>query len=341
MTRRKRIVGYTPHPDQLALWPETSGNTINGLGEPATRRPSPIYWHDPDTLAFGSLQQWFYQHNQHPELDAARERRNQAMAQAVAAVAPKPADLSAQQWTRLVRDGALAGSTDLVGIARFDQAWVFEGHDIPPYDSIIVLGVAMDFDKLNTAPEMTAAAEVVDQYSRGHVAAREVADLIRARGWDAHPHGGPMAGTVNAIPAALACGFGELGKNGSIINRQYGCCFRLATVLTNIPLLYDEVDEFGADDYCSRCQACTRVCPPGAISDDKQLVRGVEKWYVDFDKCLPFFNETAGCGMCLAICPWSIPGKPARLISALLEGKSRRQNDSACESPQASPRSRS
>lgn len=312
---KKRYADFHPDPEQLRLWPDISGNTINGLGETAPRRPSPIYWHDPDELDFGPLQQWFYQHNRHPELDRARQRRSEAMSQPPMEVAPDPVELSARQWTELVRSTALGGSADLVGITRLDEGWIFEGHDIPPYESVIVLGVAMDFDKLSTAPEMTAAAEVVDQYARGHVAAREVADMIRQRGRDALPHGGPMAGSVNAIPAALACGFGELAKNGSIINREYGCCFRLATVLTSVPLQYDEPDEFGADDYCTRCQACTRVCPPGAISDEKQLVRGVQKWYVDFDKCLPFFNETAGCGMCLAICPWSIPGKPADLIA--------------------------
>lgn len=312
---KKRYTGFTPDPEQLRLWPDISGNTINGLGEAAPRRPSPIYWHVPDDLDFGPLQQWFYQHNRQPELEQARGRRAGVMAQEMADKSPTAETLSAEQWTSLVKTTAAGGAADLVGIARLQEEWIFEGYDIPPYESVIVLGVAMDFDRLSTAPEMTAAAEVVDQYTRGHIAAREVADMIRRRGWDALPHGGPMAGSVNAIPAALACGFGELAKNGSIINREYGCCFRLATVLTSIPLHYDAPDVFGADDYCTRCQACTRVCPPGAISDEKQLVRGVEKWYVDFDKCLPFFNETAGCAMCLAICPWSIPGKPADLIA--------------------------
>jgi len=62
-----------------------------------------------------------------------------------------------------------------------------------------------------------------------------------------------------------------------------------------------------------RCQACTRGCPPGAISPQKQLVRGTMKWYVDFDKCIPYFGETFACGICLAACPWSRPGLAPRL----------------------------
>ena len=51
-----------------------------------------------------------------------------------------------------------------------------------------------------------------------------------------------MAGPVNLIPPALACGFGELGKHGSIINRRYGASFRLASVLTEMPLIEDQQD---------------------------------------------------------------------------------------------------
>lgn len=29
---------------------------------------------------------------------------------------------------------------------------------------------------------------------------------------------------------------------------------------------------------------------------------------MDFDKCVPYFNEHMGCGICLAACPWSQPG---------------------------------
>lgn len=102
---------------------------------------------------------------------------------------------------------------------------------------------------------------------------------------------------------------GELGKHGSLINRRLGSSFRLAAVETDMPLVVDRPDVFGADDFCLRCQVCTEGCPPGAIHDVKGIVRGVEKWWVDFDKCIPYFNETFGCAICLAVCPWSKPGR--------------------------------
>jgi epoxyqueuosine reductase QueG len=48
-----------------------------------------------------------------------------------------------------------------------------------------------------------------------------------------------MGRSFNLIPAALACGFGELGKHGSIINRDYGSSFRLSAVLTDLPFVPD------------------------------------------------------------------------------------------------------
>jgi len=47
------------------------------------------------------------------------------------------------------------------------------------------------------------------------------------------------------------------------------------------------------------------------------MVRGVEKWYVDFDKCIPFFAETSGCAICIAVCPWSLPGVGENLSDKL------------------------
>lgn len=125
------------------------------------------------------------------------------------------------------------------------------------------------------------------------------------------------------MPAALACGFGELGKHGSIINRQLGSNFRLAAVFTDLPLVRDEPAEFGADDFCAVCQVCANACPVDAISHEKQLVRGVVTWYVDFDKCLPYFNETFGCAVCIASCPWSMPGTAPRLAEKMLARRAR------------------
>ena len=66
-----------PSAEQLAVWPEgVSGNDINGLGEPASRPPTPIMWHDPAMLAHGELQTWFWaQGSRIPEIAERRAAR--------------------------------------------------------------------------------------------------------------------------------------------------------------------------------------------------------------------------------------------------------------------------
>jgi hypothetical protein len=56
-------------------------------------------------------------------------------------------------------------------------------------------------------------------------------------------------------------------------------------------------------------------CPPGAITPQKQMVRGVERRYVDFDKCIPYFAEAASCGIFIAECPFTRPTVRPKLLA--------------------------
>jgi epoxyqueuosine reductase len=120
-------------------------------------------------------------------------------------------------------------------------------------------------------------------------------------------------------------GLGELGKHGSMIHRTLGSNFRLACVLTDAPLVPDHRDEFGASDFCSNCRVCADACPPDAIAAERHVVRGEVRWYVDFDKCLPYFNENLSCAICLAVCPFSRPGIGTRLVEKLALRRTRRE----------------
>ena len=91
-----------------------------------------------------------------------------------------------------------------------------------------------------------------------------------------------------------------------------------------MPLTADQVDMFGADDFCTSCQLCTNACPPQAIFEEKQTVRGDDKWYVDFDKCIGYFHEAYGCAICIAVCPWSRPGVAENLAAKMTRRASRR-----------------
>ncbi len=303
---------YRVADEQLGLFPEVSGNAVNGLGERARRRPTPVYWRKAETILHGALQQYMVDRfNAVPDLADAYSRPSERGPREPDPVSGRRVERAPEAWAAEVKAFALRNEADLVGIARLDPAWTFEDREVgEPW--IAVLGLAMDHARLDTAPasaENTASAvEVADQYNRGARASRALANWIRGQGWNATAHAGPWAGSLLLIPPAIACGLGELGKHGSIINRTYGSSFRLAAVSTDLPLVADEADSFGVDDFCASCRLCTAACPPDAIFEHKQTVRGEEKWYVDFDKCIPYFNETFGCGICIAVCPWSRPG---------------------------------
>jgi ferredoxin len=309
---------FRPDPAQLALAPAVSGNAINGLGETEPRRPRIVYWApDPDTIPHGQMQRWFYKVNpDHPALVRAREQRAQMASEPVPDVTGEPVQRTPEEWNAALEAFGKNGTFDMWGVAEMDPLWVYEDQTVPQ-SRIIMLGFAHDYNEIATAPEPAAGAEVVRQYGRAMQAAKRVAGWLHLQGWDAEPLTGPMTSKVMMIPPAIACGFGELGKHGSIINPEFGSSFRLSAVLTDAPFAPTPRRSFGVDSFCASCRICENACPPEAISPRKQMVRGVEKWYVDFDRCLPFFNQTFGCAICISACPWSRPGVGFNLAAKL------------------------
>ena len=309
---------YVPRPETLALL-KVSGNPINGLGEANPRKASPFFWHPPDQHPWGDLQIVARQSSRkcpgsaaafqaaynHPELLPVAKHRIPATAEEFAAQASS---------------FALSHEADAIGIAPMNPLYVFEGYTInEPW--VIILALAHNYEQLKQVPsDETNGAGVTDvgeQYARGTRASYALANWIRSQGYNANAYPGPSASALLLIPPAIASGMGELGKHGSIISRKFGAGVRLAGVTTDMPLVATAPDRFGSDEFCKTCQVCTRECPPGAISEHKQLVRGVERWYVDFDKCIPYFAESASCGICIAVCPWTRPDVRPKLLATM------------------------
>lgn len=326
---------YRPDPAVLATFPDISGNTVNGVGEAAMRQPSRFFWHPPEEQTHGALQR-----ETSRRFDAIRS--NHPAYYPNADRGPELVDTARLQepgggehWTKAVKAFVLADEGDLVGIAPMQDTFIFDGYEVDE-PRIVMIGVAHNYDKLKRAPssaeDMDSFGDVMDQYNRAARVAARLTNFIRQRGYRATPHPGPRAKAVNMLPAAIEAGFGELGKHGSLINRYLGSGFRLSAVTTDMPLHRDYPDEFGADDFCLHCQVCADACPPAAIGDQKQLVRGVEKWYVDFDKCIPYFAENLGCAICIAVCPWTRPGVADNLLAKMARRRMRREaedNDAA------------
>ena len=324
------------HPEQQALLEGLSGNLSNGLGETEFRRPSMTYWPNDLRREDGT----YNNTSEHPFADVIRWFRKQTPATTptytdfknrappeLDAIAAERVEDSAAGWTAKVKDFALPNEGELVGVTRLNPEWYFDDIEPAALPWVVMIGATMDYEKMQHMPpsteDPTSAIEVGEIYNQLDRAAGKLANWIRAQGWYAENQGGPSSGKMVLIPPALECGFGELGKHGSIINHEFGSLIRLSAVRTDMPLIPDKDDIFGADDFCMNCRACSKACPVDAIADEKQFVRGVEKWYVDFDKCIPYFNENYACGICIAVCPWSRPGVAPKLA----EKMNRRRHD--------------
>ena len=67
---------------------------------------------------------------------------------------------------------------------------------------------------------------------------------------------------------AKLAGAGWIGKNGNLIQPKAGSYFFIATLIVDLPLLYDEPI---GKDYCGTCTSCIDACPTQAILPDKTI----------------------------------------------------------------------
>jgi epoxyqueuosine reductase len=323
--------GFEPSWLYKLFRPKKSGNEINGLGETNKRWPTPIYhrydhWH-PWILCGATF---MIRKILTPEHRKYFKRMIQLDNEGLCGIATLAVEKSAEQWSSVVKEKAIQlPGCDVVGIAKLDPIWVFD-NESDNHTWIIVFGLSMDYGVLkNNLDRKTVEAEitVLDTYIRSQEAAFELADWIRQQGYEAKGVGGPKESEINNMPATIAAGLGQLGKHGSLMNETLGSCFRMSYVLTDLPLVADEPVDIGVDLFCESCQLCTKHYPPNVIFPEKQLVRGEMKWFVDFDKCIPFFNDNDndndGCGICISTCPWARSGLAPSIVQKMLRKKAR------------------
>ena len=91
-------------------------------------------------------------------------------------------------------------------------------------------------------------------------------------------------------------GLGFIGRSALLVNPEYGARVRYVTILTDFPLITDEVADIG----CGECKECINACPAKAIT-----LEGYDK-----GKCLvklKEFSKERGigvyiCGVCVKVC---------------------------------------
>ncbi|MDD5482781.1 MAG: tRNA epoxyqueuosine(34) reductase QueG [Kiritimatiellae bacterium] len=108
---------------------------------------------------------------------------------------------------------------------------------------------------------------------------------------------------------AVRAGIGWIGRQGSVVNPEIGCCFFLGELMVNIALEPDRE----LRPQCGACRLCVDACPAGAIMPGN---------CVDARRCISYLtvehkggldparqpfagNSIFGCDCCTAVCPWN------------------------------------
>ncbi len=95
---------------------------------------------------------------------------------------------------------------------------------------------------------------------------------------------GTVVGYLNQIRMAEITGIGVIGKNGLLLNSQFGSRLMLGGLLTTASLpvtRFPESDESGCP---SNCQICSNACPVNAIMPEKKQV--------NIMRCLRYTSRT-------------------------------------------------
>jgi epoxyqueuosine reductase len=109
---------------------------------------------------------------------------------------------------------------------------------------------------------------------------------------------------------AQKAGLGWQGKNSILVTKKYGSFVFLATMITDIELVFDKSET----DQCKTCNKCVNECPTGAI---------VDPYKINVEKCIAYWTTifrgmeipmefkgkfkgwVYGCDACQDVCPYN------------------------------------
>ena len=200
-----------------------------------------------------------------------------------------------------------------VGYVKVPNYAIFEGKGIP-HEYAIVFTVEMDKEPMETAPSLDCQLEVMDGYKDMAIISKKLSQHLRKNGYAAYP-GTALGGVTDYPHLAELAGLGAIGYHGLLITEGEGARVRINTIYTNITNL-PTLEATGARriphdwvrDFCAMCKKCVRQCPVEAIYDQPQPRGDGGMQTIEHKTCRDYFTRNFGCGVCLAVCPFSHTG---------------------------------
>jgi epoxyqueuosine reductase QueG len=233
-----------------------------------------------------------------------------------------------QALTRHIKRVARFFGADVVGITAVHPSMIYSGNRAPDdgsggqegggppapptemaakYPFAICLCTAWDYNLIQAHRHHIGDHAYHFSQAKLQLVYANVAAYIRELGYEV------VQNRVQPMPAALAGGVGELGRNGMLITEKFGARVHLGDpLLTNMPLIADRPIDIGVEDFCKVCRKCATTCPTNSISmEDKVVHNGVEKYKINWETCyrlrayvLDFWEV---CLTCVTVCPYTKP----------------------------------
>lgn len=217
---------------------------------------------------------------------------------------PKHSEASPAFLSALENMARTAGAAD-IRYVRVPRNAIFQHKGIP-HDHAVVITVEMDREKLSTAPSFDAFLEVARGYGNLARIGNQLASFMRRNGFAAYP-GTALGGLTDYAHLAEVSGLGAIGYHGLLITPHEGARLRINTLYTNITNLPIQTtnEHVWVRDFCAMCKKCIRGCPVQAIYEQPRPRGDGGMQCIDHAACRDYFNQTYGCAVCLAKCPFS------------------------------------
>ncbi len=231
-----------------------------------------------------------------------------------------------EAMTRHIKAVAHYMGADVVGVAKAHPTFLYAGsryvqdgtaedtyqQETPedlvrrfPY--VIQAATAWDYNKLQAHRHHIGDSAYHVSQMKGVLILKAVEGYIKELGYTA------LRGVVTPQAAGVAGGIGELGRNGLVINKNFGARIHMPDpILTDLPLVPDEPVDIGVEDFCKICRKCANTCPTNSIPfGDKVVFNGIEKYKINWLTCYklrPYVHDQWGsCLTCAAVCPFTKP----------------------------------
>lgn len=225
--------------------------------------------------------------------------------------------------TQKLKELCIAEGAGLVGVAdlaEFKKGWKVIPDDLLTlYSAAVSVAMPLDADIVDAivgGPTIAYARHYREINAKLDNITASVVDWIKEQGFAAAAVPASfitdevnLLGNISHKAVARMAGIGWQGKSLLIVSPQYGPRIRLATVLTDMPL----VSDLPLKNRCGKCTECSKACPASAIkgvlANDRYESRD-EALY--FSRCADKtmeFKARAGigariCGVCVKVCPF-------------------------------------